>query len=334
MRRLALLLTALIGLVPVGAVSAVGTQAPEGQIGIRLLDAPEDRRDDPRARLYVVDHLNQGDVIERRIEVSNTTGRPAALSLYAAAASVVQGSFTFGEGRAQNDLTSWTTVTPDAVTVPPGGTGTAVVRVAVPDDAADGERYAVVWAEASSTGEGSIAQVSRVGVRMYVSVGQGAEPESDFTVTDLTAVRRDGRPVILATVTNTGQRALDMSGQLQLLDGPGGLSAGPFDATLGTTLGIGESAPVETVLDPALPDGPWNARVTLRSGELERTAEASVTFTDEALTVPARVSEDSSLLWPAVVAAVLLALLALFLFVVWRRRRDDEDGEEPAPAAG
>ena len=57
----------------------------------------------------------------------------------------------------------------------------------------------------------------------------GGAPLSDFTIDSLTAERApDGRPMILAMVHNTGQRALDMDGTLQLLDGPGGLSAGPF----------------------------------------------------------------------------------------------------------
>lgn len=330
MRRL-LVLTALVGtLVPAGAVSAVGTQAPsEGQLGIRLLEAPTDRRDDPRARIYIVDHLNQGDEISRQIEISNTTAEPADVALYAAAASVTEGSFAFGEGRAENELTSWTTVTPASVRVAPGSTATAEVKVAVPEDAVDGERYAVVWAEQASTGEGSIGQVSRVGIRMYVSVGEGAEPASDFAVDQLTAKRNEGgAPVVLAQVANTGQRALDMSGELQLTDGPGGLSAGPFDATLGTTLGVGEAQPVEIVLDPALPDGPWTARLVLRSGELERAVEGPVTFPEggrEVSVTPEAVDDGRGWsFWVAVGIGVLLLVLLVLLLLLSRRRHGDE----------
>jgi hypothetical protein len=285
LRRL-LLLAALIGaFVPVGAVSAVQPPSPaggagSGQLGIRLLEAPENRRDDPRARIYIVDHLNQGDSISRRVEISNSTGTSADIAVYAASARVEAGSFTFGEGRAANELTGWTTVTPSSLTIPAGRTAVAEVAVAIPPDAVDGERYAVVWAEqASAPGGGAISTVSRVGIRMYVSVGEGAEPVSDFAVDQLTAKRNaDGAPVVLAQVKNTGQRALDMSGKLQLTNGPGGLNAGPFDATLGTTLGIDQAQPVEIVLDPALPAGPWTARITLSSGELERAVEGSITF--------------------------------------------------------
>lgn len=333
MRRL-LLLAALVGLLaPAGAVSAVTTPSPTGgvgagQLGIRLLDAPKNRRDDPRARLYIVDHLNQGDTITRRIEVSNTTGGPAAIALYAASARVEGASFAFGEGRAANELTDWTTVTPSTVTVPAGRTTSAEVAVTIPPDAVDGERYAVVWAEqASAPDGGAISTVSRVGIRMYVSVGEGAEPESDFAVDQLTAKRNaDGAPVVLAQVKNTGQRALDMSGQLQLSNGPGGLSAGPFDATLGTTLGVGQSSPVEIVLDSALPAGPWTSRITLRSGELERAVEGELTFPEGSLEVtvqPREVSQgvaDRSL-WPALAAGLLIALLLLLFFGLWRAAR-------------
>lgn len=308
-----------------------------GQLGIRLLEAPENRRDDPRARIYIVDHLNQGDTISRRLEVSNSTDAPADVALYAASAQVQDGAFTFGEGRAANELTGWTTVTPSTVTVPARGTTTPEVTVTIPPDAVGGERYAVVWAEQASPQGSGISTVSRVGIRMYVSVGEGEEPASDFTVDQLTAKRNaDGAPVVLAQVTNPGQRALDMSGELTLSDGPGGLSAGPFPATLGTTLGIGERQPVEIVLDPALPAGPWTARITLRSGELERMVEGTLTFPsgDAEQVVDARAvdadDDSGALLLPAIAAALLLAVLGSLLFLLWRRRRqdDDEDAEK------
>ncbi len=340
MRRL-LLLVALVGaLVPAGAVSAVESPSPaggagSGQLGIRLLDAPESRRDDPRARIYIVDHLNQGDTITRRIEVSNTTGKPAAIALYAASARVDAGSFTFGEGRAANELTGWTTVTPASVAVPAGRTATAEVAVTIPPDAVDGERYAVVWAEQTSApGGGAISTVSRVGIRMYVSVGEGAEPASDFAVDQITAKRNaDGAPVVLAQVQNTGQRALDMSGKLQLSNGPGGLNAGPFDATLGTTLGVGQTQPVEIVLDPALPAGPWTARITLRSGELERAVEGVLTFPEGAAEVtvtPQAINRSGSLLIPVIAAGGLLAVLAGWLLLLFRRRKREADDDEDA----
>jgi len=59
---------------------------------------------------------------------------------------------------------------------------------------------------------------------------------------------------VRASVHNTGGRALDMNGTLQLLAGPGGLSAGPFPATLGTTPAIGDTEPVSIVWTNPWPD--------------------------------------------------------------------------------
>jgi hypothetical protein len=125
-----------------------------------------------------------------------------------------------------------------------------------------------------------------------------------------------------------------MSGNLQLSNGPGGLSAGPFEATLGTTLGIGESHPVEIVLDPALPDGPWTARITLRSGEIERVVEGQVTFSEVEQTVALDdADEGRELLWPAVIAGVLALLALLLLFRLWKgRNRGASRDVDPAPA--
>src|SRR5438067_258369 len=89
--------------------------------------------------------------------------------------------------------------------------------------------------------------------RNYViDVSKRGAPKNDFTIDSLQAVRgKDGTPAVLAKVHNTGARALDMRGSLQLSDGPAGLSAGPFDAQLGTTLAPGDTAPVVVPLDKA-----------------------------------------------------------------------------------
>jgi hypothetical protein len=287
--------------------------AGPGSIGLRLLDAPVDTKDDPRARVYIVDHLAPGTVIERRIEVSNTTAAPAAIDLYAAAATIDDGSFVGSADRTANELSTWTTVTPGTADVPSGGNAVATVRIAVPADAAPGEQYGVVWASASSApGAGGVTQVSRVGIRLYVSVGPGGAPPSDFAIDTLTAQRApDGTPTVVAMVHNTGGRALDMNGTLQLTDGPGGLSAGPFPATLGSTLATGASQPVTIDLDEQLPAGPWTAQITLKSGLVERTAEATLTFPDAG--AGAAVSTSSprpGWLVPALAAGTVVVLLA------------------------
>jgi hypothetical protein len=156
-----------------------------------------------------------------------------------------------------------------------------------------------------------VVQVSKVGIRLYVSVGPGGAPAADFTIDSLTAARTaDGEPTILATVHNTGGRALDMNGTLQLLGGPGGLSAGPFPASLGTTLAIGARESVAVALDKQVPAGPWDARITLRSGLLERSAAATITFPDTGTSAPVKTTTaDPGMLYPVIAGLIILLVI-------------------------
>ena len=66
-RSLVFILLAAGTLVPAAGASAQ-TQPPAppaGSIGIRLLEAPVNRENDPRARIYIVDHVSQGTTIAR-----------------------------------------------------------------------------------------------------------------------------------------------------------------------------------------------------------------------------------------------------------------------------
>lgn len=342
MRQVLLLVSLLVvGLVPAAnslAYAASVAQVEAGGVGIRLLDAPVDRIEDPRAQIYVIDHLALGATIERRIEIGNTTADPQPVQLHAAGADVDEEGWTVSDGRTSNDLSAMVTVAPSEVLLPPGGTATATVTTRVPTDAVQREHYGVLWAElAPSDGTGVIV-VNRVGVRMYISIGTGDEPASDFTVDALTAARDgDGAPQVRATVRNIGGRALDLVGELTLTDGPGGLTAGPFDTTQTTTLGRNSSAPVSVTLAPALPAGPWTATITVRSGELERTVEAIITFpaasATEAAPAAATEVEGRQLLVP--LALGLLLLVGVMVLLVWRRgRRDEEEAQERSLSGG
>jgi hypothetical protein len=272
------------------AGAATRSAAP-GSIGVRLMNVPVNELNDPRARIYIVDHLGPGMDIQRQIEVSNTTNSTLHVVMYSAAATIANGSFLGAAGHTGNDLSSWTSVSPDAANLRAGGTMTATVSIAVPLDAVFGEQYGVVWAEVRSDpiADGGITQVSRVGIRIYLSVGLGGPPESNFTINSLTAERSsEGQPIVLATVHNSGALALDLSGTLRLSAGPGALSAGPFPATLGTTLGIGETEPVSIILDKQVPAGPWDAKITLQSGVLQRSAQATITFPASGASLPVK----------------------------------------------
>jgi hypothetical protein len=295
-----------------------------GGLGLRLLDAPITARDDPRAQIYIVDHVAPGTVIHRHVEVSNSTASSVHVVVYPAAASIANGSFLGAAGRTANELSTWTSVRPRTSAVPVGGHLRAAVTITVPDDAAPGERYGVVWAEVRSVPsvDDGVTQISRVGVRVYLSVGPGGPPAANFTIDSLTALRSpDGQPSVVATVHNSGGRALDMSGNLQLSGGPGGTSAGPFSATLGTTLAIGGTEAVTIVLDKQLPRGPWDARVVLRSGLVSRAARATITFPVTGTALPSATRSSRPGLRYAATAALLVLLAGSASLLLRRRRR-------------
>ncbi len=316
----------------VAAPVSVSTAAPvataraltAGGIGVQLLDVPLSAYGDPRARLYIIDHLHPGTTIHRRIEVSNTTSSLVHVVMYAAAATISRGAFVGAAGHTPNELTTWTSVLPGASNVPSGGHAIATVTIAVPRDAPPGEQYGVIWAETRSAPPvgGGITRVSRVGIRLYLSIGPGGAPASNFAINSLTGGRStDGHPQVIASVHNTGGRALDMSGSLQLAAGPGGLSAGPFQANLGTTLAIGATEPITIVLDKQIPDGPWHALVTLRSGLLQRSARATIDF-------PTTGTSRSPYLTYLIIAGLAILLLLGILVALHMNRRHQQPPPE------
>jgi hypothetical protein len=327
--------TTLMGLfASVSSAAVPASRAAAGGIGVRLADVPSGELNDPRDRIYVVEHVHPGTTIDRRIEVSNTTSSALHVVLYPAAATISNGSFIGSPGDDPNALSTWTSVSPDAADVPSDADMVATVKIEVPADTTSGERYGAVWAQVSSgpMAGGGVTQVSRVGIRIYLSVGSGGAPASNFTIDSLTAERTStGEPVVLASVQNTGGLALDMSGTLQLSAGPGGLRAGPFLATLGTTLAINDTEPVTIPLNGQIPAGPWEARVTLESGLLQRSAQAVITFPRIGASLPVKTTPVRSGWFQfAVVGFVVFLLLTVaLLFVRLRRLRHRS---RPAPA--
>jgi hypothetical protein len=317
--------------------AGVGQCAPG--LGIGLLEVPRATLKDPRARSYVIDSVKPGATFTRTFQVCNGTKDPLPVQLYPDAAIIQAGAFDLHEGHGTSELTSWMSIEPPSLIVPPGKAVVAVVRFAVPDDASAGEQYGGIVAESPAVGSG-IAVGGRVGIRVYLDVATGGAPKSDFSIDSLQAVRaKDGTPAVLAKVHNTGARALDMRGSLQLSDGPAGLSAGPFEAKLGTTLGPGDTAQVVVPLAKAIQGGPWKAVISMKSGLLERRAQGSVTFPDELGTaapeVPAKqlpLYKDKAVVFPLAIAVVGGVLLlvggALVRQLRLKRRRVPGDGPQ------
>jgi hypothetical protein len=331
-----LLLAGVAASLLTGGAPARAASPPPPGLGIRLLDAPTNRANDPRARVYVVDQVKPGATFTRHVEVSNGDPKPMDVIVYPATASIHGGGFDIASRGQPGPIPSWTSVSPQQLHLEPGQRVRVSATFRVPGDAPTGEVYGGIVAERPPPRtERGVGVGVRAAIRVYLSVGTGREPPSDFTVDSLTAARdRTGRPVVLASVHNTGARALDLSGELRLSHGPGSLSAGPFPARVGTTLGIGQTAPVTVPLDPALPAGPWLATLDLRSGQLERKVEGTITFPEKAGSKSPPVHphelplyEKRTVVVP--VAAALIGLLALVLLVLallaWLRRRREDD---------
>ena len=313
------LLTALFLIIPVTGSSADDSPA-SGGISLRLIDVPEAAQNDPRARSYIVDNVSPGTLIERRIEVRNETGERQAVGVYVSAAEVRENAFTGLSRGEQNELTGWISTDVSAMDLAVGESAEVTVRIDVPAAAPEGEQYAAIWAEVQSAPRPGtqIISASRVGVRVYLSVGPGNGPPAAFTIGPLQPGRNsDGAPQVTVDVTNTGGRTVDVSGTLALTDGPGGLSAGTASLDSTVTIPPGETASTRVTLSPKLPAGPWHARLDLKSGLVTAQAEGDLTF-DSASTAA---DPDSGYRAVAIAAVVLVLLFCGAAGWLVRRRR-------------
>ena len=275
---------------------AAPAHAPAGpaaaSFGIRLVDVPEFSANDPRALRYITDHLPPGAVIRRRVLVDNESPSVAHVALYPDAATISHGSFIGDTGGTRSDLITWIRASRQELRLAPHESAMDAVTIRVPRDASSGERYGVIWAQETSavpSGNGiAIRTVNRVGIRIYLSIGPGGAPPTNFTISHITGSRqKNGDPVVTARVANTGGRAVDLSGYLTLADGPGGVSAGPFAIPDGMImLTPGQTAQARAILPKRLPDGPWRVMIDLKSGLTERKASATIDFARRRLTRP------------------------------------------------
>ncbi|MFG1881241.1 hypothetical protein [Micromonospora sp. NPDC049102] len=208
--------------------------------------------------------------------------------------------------------------------IEPWGEARVRATITVPPAASRGERYGVIWASATSAPRSGkeVTQIHRVGVRVYLDVGPGGEPVSDFAIGELRPARGPtDEPSVTAQVTNTGGRAIDLAGSVTLTDGPAGSRAGPFQVGQGVTLPPGGSGQVVARLPVELPNGPWKVEVNLESGLVKRSLSARIEFPDAG-----QVGERGSVVsrmtsgWIVTAAGVGLLLLA-GLAVLARRSR-------------
>jgi hypothetical protein len=295
-----------------------------GGLGLRIMDVPVKRVKDPRALTYIIDSLKPGSTIRRRVEVASYAADPVHVELYPAAATIENNTFRGADGRLGNDLSSWVSLDTTSVDVKAKSRKQVWVTISVPKTASKGERYAVVWAQVSNPpreGE-NVALIGRVGIRIYLDVGPGGEPPTDFRIDGMTVTRAVGQwPVVTAHVHNTGGRAIDMAGTLSMSNGDGAIKAGPFRVSGGVTILPGKSGTVTVLLDKPLPAGDWDLELSLRTGTLEHKASTT-------LNVPGPVAPRPVKAWwqttRAISSGSALALGAGLLFLagyLLRRRR-------------
>ncbi|MCC3299340.1 DUF916 domain-containing protein [Arthrobacter caoxuetaonis] len=312
----ALLAAALLAGIPAG--NAHAAESPGAGIGIRLADVPADVAS-ARERSYVVEQVSPGESVERTVEVSNNSRATRTVKVYPGAADITGGEFTVADEGNDNDLAGWTSVQDTQLTLEPGAKKLVPVNVTVPADATEGERYGAVWAQVQDT-ESKSVQVSRVGVRLYISVGSGGIPVPDFSIASLAASRTAaGLPVVTAQVTNTGPLALDITGSIKLAGGPGGVSADPVPLAKAVTIAPGDEAEVRIELVESLPVGPWDATLSLHSGSAAHEISSTLTF-PEAEPVP--VEGGNALLAFLPIIIVLVIIAAGLLIGALRRKKD------------
>jgi hypothetical protein len=326
----------LFGMIMIMLVLAAGTLSPAAfaavrqpavlapdQFGVRLVDVPVDEANNPRALRYIVDYLPTGTVVHRRILILNQEPKTAHFTVYVDAAQIANGLFTGDAGATRSELTGWISVQHRSVTLRPGKSVTDLVTIKVPPGATRGEHYAVIWVQQAAyvhaaSGFG-VNDVARVGIRVYLAVGRGGAPPTNFAITSITARRSAaGWPSIVAHVANTGGRAVDLSGTARLTGGPGNTSAGPFRAQQIITLAPGQSGNMTFGPPKSLPNGPWQASITVVSGLTTSTATASIQF---AALVPSH-HGLSLMAWLGIALAALavaVAVVAVMALILARR---------------
>jgi hypothetical protein len=296
-----------------------GTQE---EFGVRLIDVPVSEADNPRAYRYIIADLPTETVIHRRILIINDESRAACFSVYPDAAHIAGGQFVGEAGATRNELTTWISVQHPAVTLAPGESAMDMVTVTVPRGATQGEHYGVIWvqqaAKPSKHGGFGLTEISRAGVRVYLTVGRGGTPPTSFDIDSITGYRLlSGQPVITAHVTNTGGRAIDLNGSVRLSGGPGDTSSGAFPAQKTVTLAPGQSWNVTFAMPKSLPSGSWRATVSLASGMTAAVGTASVRFAPVVAAQPDQ--SPMKWIWLALAGLALVLVLGMARYA-WQHR--------------
>jgi hypothetical protein len=302
-----------------GTPSSPGAAPHYLRFGVRLVDTPLAEADDPRAQQAIIDVLPTGSAIGPRILIVNEEPTAGVFAVFPGAAQISNGDFIGAADGIGNELTGWITVQHPTVRLGPGQSAMDQVTIRVPKGATKGEHYGVIWTEQVAPARDSrgvaVRMTARVGVRVYLGVGRGGLPPTQFDIMSITGMRpAPSRPLLIVAVNNVGGRAVDLEGTLRLTNGPGRSTAGAFNPQQMVTLAPGQSGNVVFALPATLPTGPWTANVTLQSGLYVATAQATVLFKPP---VPGSRTNAAALAG----AAAVLALIAIATFLAIRSRR-------------
>jgi hypothetical protein len=165
----------------------------------------------------------------------------------------------------------------------------------------------IVLALPGKHGAFGLTEVSRVGVRAYLTVGRGGIPPASFDIDSITGRRLpSGQPVITARVTST-----------RLTGGPGNTSSGPFPAQKTVTLAPGQSWNLTFAAPKSLPSGSWRATISLASGMTTATGTATVRFAPVVAAQPGQ--SPAQRIWLALGGLALVLVLVMGRYA-WRRR--------------
>jgi hypothetical protein len=306
------------------STSFSAAQRPLGQFGIQILDVPVSEAGNPRALSYIIDYLPTGTVIHRRFLIVNEETQAARFSVYPDAAHISGGEFVGYTGETRSELTDWISVQHPVVTLAAEASVKEMITIRVPPGATGGEHYGIIWVQQAARtpkpGRFGVTEIARVGVRLYLAVGQGGAPPTSFDITSITGHRlADGQPVVVAHVNNIGGRAVDLNGSIRLSDGPGSTSSGPFPAQKSVTLAPGQSWDVAFAAPRSLPDGSWRATVRLVSGLTTATAAATVQLGP----ATAALAGLSAMrwIWLALGGLILVLVLVMGWYALQQRRR-------------
>lgn len=283
-----------------------------------LPDAAEVARTvDPERSANLVERMAPGESVTRTLVITNPDDQPQRFTVSAAGATVTNADgFLPSDEEPNAQLAQWITPVAQATEVPAHGSVAVPLRITVPPNASDGERYALMWVESATDAPNEgLSFGSRIGVRTYVQVAQGGSPHTDFEIENASVRDDAGQPALAVQVRNHSDHAIDLRGTLTLHDGPGGLQSGTTE--LGAdTIPIDGTGTVIAPIPASTPGGAWTADVALRaSGQTK-----SLTHT---IHLGGAVAEERANRFPVGAASAgigVLAVLGLAVFVLRYRR--------------